>query len=635
MLTEIRKEFKHCSTSSQVAGKGANSRRTAPQAIHTETLAIRWLQLVEADRARRGLGPPGALDEQAVALRVAQLLRELDITSRGSLREEDWIHGIHLLTSDRLAEQTMPLLRMALVSRPRTLTELQSLFEHADVSGSGRLSFKQIAELYNSGIFRVSPKSKDGHQLTEAEVRTTGPERLARELVEAMDVDGDAHVSYAEFLAYCVGRRKSPVYLYMYDLSKGLATLLSPWVLGPGLDNIWHSGVVVYGKEYFFAKDAVWDFPGKTDFGVPTKEVFLGYTFWSKSEFHGFICNELKPVFHRDTYDAIGNNCNHFADRLSLWLTGRRLPDAVLLQTERLMKMSAVRAFRPALNRALRDHVAARGTTSEEPPGGGAGAAGGPSGPGQETTLCRMRRGLRRPIEPDEVVAIGTVVSVQPHWGRGAGILGMVCEQPVSELINARGMAKFGPDCASCALPAFGYCCRPTEVSRHDGETDLDIERDPSLIWVRYFDLAPPACVGAGWSGRIRLEGLPRERVLRVAPEDSTDLPAYLSAVSAIASAQHTSHRASLPQHFDDEALLSPTARLNLPRKASPLPLKMGSPNTTLLPGPRASRGSAGIAVYGLEAMRPRSLREPEEASPESISGWSRADLEDDSVRLL
>ncbi|MED6268387.1 hypothetical protein CHARACLAT_021919 [Characodon lateralis] len=42
------------------------------------------------------------------------------------------------------------------------------------------------------------------------------------------------------------------VKLYIYDLSRGMARQLSPVMLGRQLDGIWHTGVVVHGKEFFF-----------------------------------------------------------------------------------------------------------------------------------------------------------------------------------------------------------------------------------------------------------------------------------------------------------------------------------------------------------------------------------------------
>ena len=44
----------------------------------------------------------------------------------------------------------------------------------------------------------------------------------------------------------------SEVSLYVYDLSRGFAKRMSQMLLGKQVDGVWHTGVVVYGKEFFY-----------------------------------------------------------------------------------------------------------------------------------------------------------------------------------------------------------------------------------------------------------------------------------------------------------------------------------------------------------------------------------------------
>ena len=44
----------------------------------------------------------------------------------------------------------------------------------------------------------------------------------------------------------------SGVSVHVYDLSQGLAAALSPSLIGKQIGGVWHTGVVVYGREYFF-----------------------------------------------------------------------------------------------------------------------------------------------------------------------------------------------------------------------------------------------------------------------------------------------------------------------------------------------------------------------------------------------
>lgn len=42
------------------------------------------------------------------------------------------------------------------------------------------------------------------------------------------------------------------VEVFVYDLSQGMARQMSPALLGKQIDGIWHTGVQVYGTEYYF-----------------------------------------------------------------------------------------------------------------------------------------------------------------------------------------------------------------------------------------------------------------------------------------------------------------------------------------------------------------------------------------------
>ncbi|KPJ03664.1 PPPDE peptidase domain-containing protein 2 [Papilio xuthus] len=49
----------------------------------------------------------------------------------------------------------------------------------------------------------------------------------------------------------------SPVELYVYDLTHGLAALLSPSILGRQVAGVWHTAVVVFGREYFYGSGGI------------------------------------------------------------------------------------------------------------------------------------------------------------------------------------------------------------------------------------------------------------------------------------------------------------------------------------------------------------------------------------------
>merc|ERR1712187_959773 len=60
-----------------------------------------------------------------------------------------------------------------------------------------------------------------------------------------------------------------------------------------------------------------------------------------------------KPIFTREAYDAARNNCNHFTDRVAMYLVGKHITEDVLGQPEIMMKSSLGRTLRPILTRVL------------------------------------------------------------------------------------------------------------------------------------------------------------------------------------------------------------------------------------------------------------------------------------------
>jgi len=155
--------------------------------------------------------------------------------------------------------------------------------------------------------------------------------------------------------AYMTGEHD--VKLHMYDLSNGVAKAFAPvlgnWWSSEECDGVWHSAVVVFGQEYYFNGCLVHDRPGGTLFGSPTKVVTIGHTSCGKKAFHQFVVEELRPKFNKSSYDALDNNCNHFTDHVCMFLCRRHIPDLVLHQPEKLLKLPALRLMRPFLDQWL------------------------------------------------------------------------------------------------------------------------------------------------------------------------------------------------------------------------------------------------------------------------------------------
>jgi hypothetical protein len=57
------------------------------------------------------------------------------------------------------------------------------------------------------------------------------------------------------------------VKLHVYDLSNGMAAQFSRQLIGKYIEGVWHTGIVVFNKEYYFGGGISYDAPGMTPFG--------------------------------------------------------------------------------------------------------------------------------------------------------------------------------------------------------------------------------------------------------------------------------------------------------------------------------------------------------------------------------
>lgn len=51
------------------------------------------------------------------------------------------------------------------------------------------------------------------------------------------------------------------VSLYIYDLTNGMASVMSQMLFGRHIEGIWHTAVVIYGREYFYGGQGVQSVP--------------------------------------------------------------------------------------------------------------------------------------------------------------------------------------------------------------------------------------------------------------------------------------------------------------------------------------------------------------------------------------
>ncbi|XP_039306532.1 uncharacterized protein LOC105207465 isoform X2 [Solenopsis invicta] len=154
---------------------------------------------------------------------------------------------------------------------------------------------------------------------------------------------------------------RTAVELYIYDLTKGMAAMMSPLLIGRQLDGIWHTAIVAYGREYFFGPAGIqsirpsrrW-FPsrrrarysarvlsfllGGTELGEPQRVEKLGETYLPYSVFLEYINGLGTSTFAPGTYHLFKHNCNSFTEEVSNFLVGTGIPKYILDLPEEILQ---------------------------------------------------------------------------------------------------------------------------------------------------------------------------------------------------------------------------------------------------------------------------------------------------------
>jgi len=122
------------------------------------------------------------------------------------------------------------------------------------------------------------------------------------------------------------------VYLRIYDLSNGFVKAWSPLILMKRVEGMWHTGVLVFGYEYFYGGGIVKLKPDEVEDQydmIPVKVQNFGKTLKSCHEFETHLLG-IKSKFHSDFYDLTTWNCNHFSDYILKYLVGRGAPTDIV-----------------------------------------------------------------------------------------------------------------------------------------------------------------------------------------------------------------------------------------------------------------------------------------------------------------
>lgn len=174
------------------------------------------------------------------------------------------------------------------------------------------------------------------------------------------------------------------VELAVYDLSNGMASQLSEAILGQRIDGIWHTGVVVFGREYFFG-GGIQNLPAgsfTTSNGMrPCQTLLLGDTQKSQAELESYL-RSISLQYTQATYDLINHNCNNFSNAVSIFLLSTGIPTHIVDLPRIVFSTPGGMMLRPMIE-SMQNGIAQSGGGSGsggglDPFGGGMGGGGAP-----------------------------------------------------------------------------------------------------------------------------------------------------------------------------------------------------------------------------------------------------------------
>lgn len=131
---------------------------------------------------------------------------------------------------------------------------------------------------------------------------------------------------------------------------------MSPQILGFPIDGIWHTSVVVHGKEWYFGQGIFQSSPGLTHHGIPHKTMEMGHTCIPADVLSEYL-NELRQTFTAESYSLFDNNCNHFSKHLLEFLGGEPMPQEILDLPQVVLSSPLGQMLRPMIEQAMRPMV--------------------------------------------------------------------------------------------------------------------------------------------------------------------------------------------------------------------------------------------------------------------------------------
>jgi len=290
--------------------------------VTADDIALAW-----KDASKSLWGNVNAADARLVRAEAGRICSRLDLNGDGKISFDEFAHFV-------LMRSTLP---RQLVSFNEVLKEIA--FTRSDPQLLQRLvtAFRQ-ADTDSTGVIPVATLQK----LIQEALPGSDMQKVAAQL--------SGTINYGEYLMVMLGRDPKPVKLLYYDISGKATKALSRLLFGRQVEGIWHTSLVVFGKEWWFGGRLFRSEVYSTPFGKPVKEVELGSTYLQHVELFCHLTENLTSKYTPDSYDVIKLNCNHFTNEISLFLCGSGIPQDVLEMPKQLLSGGIAYILRPFLN---------------------------------------------------------------------------------------------------------------------------------------------------------------------------------------------------------------------------------------------------------------------------------------------
>merc|ERR1712178_262580 len=119
-----------------------------------------------------------------------------------------------------------------------------------DKNGDGFVTPEEFDE-YLHELEDMAQKETDPDKSAKCERKMAKVQGIKKQIFEEADVDKDGKIDLWEIMAHTLGRKKMPVEILLYDVSKGMADMLGGLLIGKKVAAV-HSSCLAFGSEYWY-----------------------------------------------------------------------------------------------------------------------------------------------------------------------------------------------------------------------------------------------------------------------------------------------------------------------------------------------------------------------------------------------